>query len=136
MCHLPLGLLIVANTDAPVSNMSPTEANPGTATLSVPTWLTPQLLTQALREEDDACGQVTTIRVRPATAANENYLSELFRVQAHVGKVGSCAVDAERAFMFSLTYLQLKRNGPETHKILRRNLARAIGNYEADRIQV
>lgn len=86
VCHLPLGLLIVANTDAPVSNMSPTEANPGTATLSVPTWLTPQLLTQALREEDDACGQVTTIRVRPATAANENYLSELFRVQAHVGK--------------------------------------------------
>lgn len=55
---------------------------------AAPIWLTPQLLGLVLREEDEDCGQVSSIRVRPATTANENYLSELFRVYAYIGKVG------------------------------------------------
>lgn len=68
--------------------------NAARTTPSAPPWLTPQLLTAALREEDETIGQVTTIRVRPATGANENYMSELYRVHAHIGKVRAPVVSA------------------------------------------
>ncbi|XP_034238355.1 uncharacterized protein LOC117643531 [Thrips palmi] len=74
-----------AKVDAkPPADAAKTDAS--RTTPAAPPWLTPQLLTAALREEDETTGQVTTIRVRPATGANENYMSELYRVHAHIGK--------------------------------------------------
>ncbi|KAE8743048.1 EcKinase 8 [Frankliniella occidentalis] len=127
--------------------MKPADAPPAAVTpsLAMPPWLTPQLLTAAMRDADEACGQVTTIRVRPATGPNENYLSELFRVHAHLGKgeVRRLIVKAmptgaaenamvEACGVFAKETLMLKETLPQ----LERQLAAGLSHRPAEHLQI
>ncbi|KAK3914830.1 4-hydroxytryptamine kinase [Frankliniella fusca] len=114
-------------------------------TSAVPPWLTPQLLTAAFRDEDEACGQVTTIRVRPATGPNENYLSELFRVHAHLGKgeVRRLIVKAVPAGEAQLAMVEAcgvfareTRMLKETLPHLERQLAAGLSHRPAEHLQL